>query len=94
MARSEIPVISKGTLIAIAGGAALLPVAISVVLATGFLFASLQDLVAARILNGIALGLGLLWVIDLIALVVLLGFDAAARSDAGGEVESDEQEPI
>lgn len=85
--------IPKGTLVAVAGGAALLPVAISVVLATGFLFASLEDAVAARILNGVALGLGLLWVVDLIALVLLLGFDAAARSDTGGgDIEQNEHE--
>lgn len=87
--------IPKGTLVALVGGAALLPVAISVVLATGFLFASLQDAVAARILNGVALGLGLLWVIDLIGLVLLLGFDAAARSAAAGDdIEQGREEPM
>jgi uncharacterized membrane protein len=87
-------VIPKPTLVAVAGVAVLLPVAISVVGATGFLFASLQDALLARVLYGVALAIGLLWIIDLIALVLLLGFDAAARLDAGEAGEPDEHEPM
>ncbi|HET6879327.1 MAG TPA: hypothetical protein VFI31_04200, partial [Pirellulales bacterium] len=78
---SEKSVVPKGVLIGLASGAVLLPVAITLVLATGFLFAGLQDTGAARVLNGVGLALGLTWAIDLIALVIMLGFDAARRAE-------------
>ncbi|HVX15209.1 MAG TPA: hypothetical protein VHC22_28710 [Pirellulales bacterium] len=71
--------------------AVLLPVAITLVLATGFLFAGLQDMAAARLLNGFGLGLGLLWLIDLVGLVLLLGFEAAGRAEAEREDHVDEE---
>jgi hypothetical protein len=63
-------------------GAVLLPVGVTLVIATGFLFSGLQDFAAARLLNGVALALGLFWVTDLVALVLLLGLDAAERAEA------------
>lgn len=77
------------------GIAIVLPVAICVVVATGFLFASLQDALAARILNGVALAIALIWVIDLIALVLLLSFDAASRTDShADEIGPEEHESM
>jgi uncharacterized membrane protein len=71
----------KGVLIGLASAAVLLPVAVTLVVATGALLAGLHDAAAARVFSGVALALGLVWAIDLVALVVMLGFDAARRAD-------------
>ena len=83
--------IPRSCLLALVGGAVLLPVAITLVLATGFVFAGMQDPGAARVLNGIALALGLLWVLDLVAMVMLLGFEAARRAEIESERDLEEE---
>ena len=59
---------------------ALLPVAITLVVATGYLFSALQDNAVARALNAVGLALGLLWLVILTALIVLLRSIAQLRS--------------
>jgi len=82
-------VLPKACLTILVAGAILLPIAITLVAATAFLFNGLQDLGMARVLNGVAIGLGLLWTLDLAALTVVLGIDALMR--AGGERDVDEE---
>lgn len=65
-------------------GAVLLPMAITLDIATAGLFYGLQDLSMARALVGIGVGLGLVWALDLAALTVVVGADALAR---GNEVD-------
>ena len=81
----------KGLLFGLVAAAVLLPVAVTLVLATGFLFTALQDPGAARLLNGVALALGLLWLVDLVALVLLLGFEAGGRAEIGPDQPIDEE---
>lgn len=71
----------KRLIVALTLAAVLLPVAVTLVVATGFLFAALQDAAAARGLFAVALAFGLSWVIDLVALLLVLGFGTAARWD-------------
>lgn len=73
----------KGMLTALMGAAVLLPVAVTLIVATGFLFAALQDAIGARALFGVALACGLLWAMSLVGLVLVVGFDAAARREPG-----------
>lgn len=82
----------KGIIVALTGAAVLLPVAITLVVATGFLFAAVQDAAGARALFAVALVCGLLWAMNLVGLVLMLGFDAAARSDTREENSGAEEE--
>lgn len=82
----------KGLIIALMAAAVLLPVAVTLVVATGFLFAAFNDATGAHALFAIALACGLLWALDLVALLLVLSLDTAARKDAAepeaGEFDS------
>lgn len=86
-----VSVVSRGVLGVLLAGAVLLPIAILLVVATSFVFAGLQDAVAARALNAGAFVLGLLWILDLVALVLALAVDAVARQHSAAERRSDEE---
>ena len=77
--------VPRGALLALLGLATLLPIAIVLVVGTSLLFSGLNDLAAARVLSGVALALGLLWVLCLIGLTVALALDALGRKDAADE---------
>ncbi len=62
--------ISRRILLALVTAACVLPVAIVVVVATGWLLGALDDAAGARGSNRVALALGIVWVIDLVCLVV------------------------
>jgi hypothetical protein len=64
-------VISRRVLTALVVAACVLPVAIVVVGAVGRLLAAMADTTGAAVLDGIALALGILWVIDLVCLVLV-----------------------
>ena len=83
-------VVPKGLLFVLVAAATLLPIAITLVIATSFLFAGFQDAAVVRVLNGVALTAGLLWVLDLVGLVVLLSLDSLVRTDTSAEPGEDE----
>lgn len=62
--------ISRRILLALLTAACVLPVAIVVVVAAGWLLGAMGDEAGARGLDRMALALGILWVIDLVCLVV------------------------
>lgn len=76
------------------GAVVLLPVAVTLVVATGFLFSALQDTAGARALFAVALACGLSWAISLVGLVLILGFDAAFRREPGEPADGDELNDI
>jgi len=78
-------VVPRGALIALLGLATLLPIAIVLVVGTALLFAGLNDPAVARALNGVALALGLFWILCLIGLTIALALDALGRKDATQE---------
>ncbi len=53
--------------------ALLLPVAISVVLGTGRLLATMEDPSGAAVLDRVALALAIVWAVNLIAILLALG---------------------
>ena len=60
-------------LVAVAG---LLPLAIVVLLAAARHLDGMQDAAAASVLDRVALGLGVLWVIDLVCLLLAVGINS------------------
>lgn len=83
-------VVPKGLLFVLVAAATLLPIAITLVIATSFLFAGFQDTAVVRVLNGVALTAGLLWILVLVGLVVLLSLDSLARPDTTAEPGDEE----
>ena len=75
-------VVARGALVVLLSLTALLPIAIVLVVGTSALFAGLNDAVAARALNGVALALALVWVLSVIGLTIALAVDALSRRDA------------
>ena len=65
-----------------------LPVLLVLVVATARLLAALGDDVGALALDRIALGGGILWVADLVALVILQGIAGLAEADERAEAGS------
>ena len=59
--------------------ALLLPITICVVAGTGKLLEALNDEAGASVLSRIAVGLGLLWVIDLIVLAIVQGINGMSE---------------
>ncbi len=67
----------------------LLPVALSVVLATGHLLRSMDDILWGTILLRIGLAFGVIWFITLVALLLTLAARVVGESDLGEEVPPD-----
>jgi hypothetical protein len=63
--------IAPGVTIALVAVALLLPIALIVILGTGALLGSMGDPTAGRVLNWVGLGLGLVWLVNLVALLIL-----------------------
>ena len=76
----------RSLLLKLLGGLVVLPIALVIVLVVGRLLAAMGDAQAAHWLDGIALFGGIVWVVDLVAVVLVLGLQALAPSD---EVEED-----
>jgi hypothetical protein len=74
------PVFSKA-LYPLLVAALLLPVTICVVVALAALLAAMRDSLGGTALRYVALGGGVLWVVDLIAIVLLQAIDALNRPD-------------
>ena len=67
--------ISRKVLLILVAAGAMLPIAIAVVVAVGRLLAAMQDSAGAAVLERVALGLGILWALNLIALVMALALE-------------------
>ncbi len=61
--------------------ACVLPVAIVVLVAAGWLLAAMQDEAAGRVLQRIALAFGLAWLVDLVVLVIAQGINSLGPPD-------------
>jgi hypothetical protein len=68
--------ISRRALTVLVTVASVLPLAIVVVLAVARLLEAMQDAAAAAVLDRIALGIGILWAIDLVCLLLAIGINA------------------
>jgi hypothetical protein len=84
-------VVPRGALIALLGLTTLLPIAIVLVVGTSLLLSGLHDAAAARALNGVALALGLFWILCLIGLTIALAFDALGRREGAADEVGDDQ---
>ena len=62
-------------------GILLLPITICVILAVRALLVAMDDTTGGNVLEYVAWGCGVLWVIDLVALVVVQGLGALVGSD-------------
>jgi hypothetical protein len=80
-------VISRRVLTTLVTVAAALPVAIVVLLAAARLLGAMQDDAAARVLDRLALAGGVLWAIDLVALLLALGLNALGSEPGDGSSE-------
>lgn len=65
----------------------MLPIVICVLIGVGRLLSGMGDTAGAAVLDYLGLGMGILWLIDLIALVILLAIEAASREDSQTEDE-------
>lgn len=79
--------IGKRTLLLLVAGALFVPMAIVLVLAVATLLGAMQDAAGQFALKRVALGLGMLWALDLIALVVIMAIGALADSRDEGKDE-------
>jgi hypothetical protein len=62
-------------------GSVLLPISICVVLAVGAILGGMGDFHGETILRGIAIGGGVLWIINLISLVLVVGLESLFGRD-------------
>jgi hypothetical protein len=69
--------------LALVTAACVLPVAIVVVVAVGWLLGQMEDAAAAAVLARVALAIGIVWVIELVCLLVAAGINALGPPDAG-----------
>jgi len=77
---SQKPVPKAVTLLLIAG-LLVLPISAGVVLAVSALLAAMGDTTGGAVLNYIALGCGILWVVDLASLVLAEGLNSLSDRD-------------
>lgn len=73
--------IAPGATAVLVAVALLLPIALTVILGVGTLVATMGDAAAGRALGWVGLGIGIVWVVDLVALVVLLGLSSLQGRD-------------
>ena len=80
MGKKPVPRLSVVLLI---GVAVVLPIAIVVLLAVAALLGAMNDHWGGAVLNRVALACGLLWVVDLICLVLVVGINSLTNGDQG-----------
>jgi hypothetical protein len=76
-------VISQRLLAKLLAGVLLLPIAIVLAVAVATLLSAMQDTAGAYILNRIALGLGLVWSLSLISLLLALAVNSITEGRLG-----------
>jgi len=62
--------------------ACVFPLAIAIVVGVARLLAAMDDAAAAKVLDRVALAVGILWAIDLVCLVVAIGINALGPPSA------------
>lgn len=67
--------------------ALLLPIVICVLIGVARLLAGMADTSGAAVLDYLALGAAIVWLVDLIALLILLALDTVSRVEGPGEDE-------
>ncbi|HTU26718.1 MAG TPA: hypothetical protein VMF30_15020 [Pirellulales bacterium] len=67
----------RRALISLAVAALLLPIVTVILVATARLLAAMQDAAGAAVVDRLALAVGVLWVTDLVALVIVQAIQAA-----------------
>jgi hypothetical protein len=67
----------RRALILLAAAALLLPILAVVLIGTARLLAAMQDAVGAAVVDRIALGIGVVWVTDLVTLVIVQAIHSA-----------------
>jgi hypothetical protein len=80
--------VSKTALLLLLAGAVVLPIGTSVVLGLAVLLGSLGDPAGATALRWVALGLGVVWVVNLVLLVLVQAFHSLSDSDDPGDSSS------
>lgn len=68
-------------------GALMLPVAISILFGLGRLLTAMGDAAGGTVLGWIALGAGVLWILDLVCLVLVQAINSLGNGDRQGPVE-------
>jgi hypothetical protein len=73
--------ISRRLVSVLLGIAAVLVVSLATLLVTGRILDKMGDAAGSAILDAVALGLGILWAIDVVCLILSLGLNASAEDD-------------
>jgi hypothetical protein len=81
--RAGTDVISRRVLIVLLAAACVFPLAIAVLLGVGRLLGAMQDESAAAVLDRVALGIAILWAINLLCLILAQGINALGPPDEG-----------
>jgi hypothetical protein len=84
------PFIPQRLLIALIAASLVLPIVICVVFGVAGLLSAMGDTTGGAVLHRIALGFGVLWVIELICLVVVQAISALSASEQSEEPEPEE----
>ena len=74
--------ISKRVLAALVGTALVLTATLAVVLVTGHVLGKMGDPTGQAILDRIALGIGIIWTVDVVCLVLAMGVNALTDDQA------------
>jgi hypothetical protein len=82
--------LSRRWLIQLLVAALLLPIVICVLVGVGRLLAGMADTSGAAVLDYLALAVAIVWLVDLLALLILLALDSVAR---GGEAGEEDERP-
>jgi len=78
MSRKPVP---RRVLPVLVGAALVLTIALAVLLVTGHVLGKMGDAAGREVFDAIALGVGVLWVVDVVCLVLALGANALAESE-------------
>lgn len=73
--------VPRRAIVLLIAGALILPIGVCVVLAVASLLVVMDDDIGGGVLRYIAIGCGILWVIDLVCLVVVQALNASADTD-------------
>jgi hypothetical protein len=78
-------------ILALVAVALILPIAVTVILGLAALLAAMRDAAGGLVLRYVALGLGVVWAVDLVCLVLTLGFNSLSEPLDEGELEIGEE---
>jgi hypothetical protein len=73
--------ISNRVVTALVGTAAVLTITLAVALVTGHVLGKMGDSLGQNVLDAVALGVGVVWAVDVVCLVLALGINAAAEAE-------------